>query len=251
MRRLGRGLWLILAFLAIAMGTIGIVLPIVLQMALPAQLWYLRRALPGAACLAIAIMDAGLFARAQRLGEKRTLDGVRTVEDVQALGWQRFEALLAEAFRREGYTVRRKDGSGPDGGVDLRLTRDRQTTLVQCKHWKARAGAPIVRELLGVHELGEESAPMVLILGADTMHDTPAWSRTLCGVDAVARFVVPAMMPDLEAKLASELRPDALVIAGRFPLATWEPVDHVTHERKSSGYNVNQLWVYQRVVVNE
>lgn len=28
MRRLGRGLWLILAFLAIAMGTIGIVLPI-------------------------------------------------------------------------------------------------------------------------------------------------------------------------------------------------------------------------------
>lgn len=45
-----------------------------------------------------------------------------------------------------------------------------------------------VRELLGVHELGEESAPMVLVLGADTMHDTPAWSRTLCGVDAVARY---------------------------------------------------------------
>lgn len=66
-------------------------------------------------------------------------------------------------------------------------------------------------------------------------------------VDAVALFVVPAMMPDLEAKLARELRPDALVIAGRFPLATWEPVDHVTHDRRSSGYNVNQLWVYQRV----
>jgi hypothetical protein len=45
-----------------------------------------------------------------------------------------------------------------------------------------------VNQMLGVKELGEEHAPMMLVLGADTMHDTPAWARTLCGVDAVARY---------------------------------------------------------------
>ncbi len=160
--------WLgpVLAVKAFAM--VGIALPIVLQMALPAKQSFMRLALPGAAFLAIVIMAAWLFARAQRLGEKRTLDGVRTIGDVQALGWQRFEALLAEAFRREGYTVRRRDGSDPDGGIDLRLTKDRQTTLVQCNHWKAKAGAPIVRELLGVVVAEQAHAGIVVASGGFT-----------------------------------------------------------------------------------
>ena len=45
-----------------------------------------------------------------------------------------------------------------------------------------------VNELLGVKRLGQDHAPMMLVLGADTMHDTPAWARSLCGVDAVARY---------------------------------------------------------------
>lgn len=45
-----------------------------------------------------------------------------------------------------------------------------------------------LRELLGVEQLGQESAPMMLVLGADSMHDTPAWARTLCGIDAISRY---------------------------------------------------------------
>ncbi len=38
-----------------------------------------------------------------------------------------------------------------DGGVDVVLTRDGMTTLVQCKQWRAReVGVGPVRELLGV-----------------------------------------------------------------------------------------------------
>lgn len=151
-----------------AFAIVGIVIPIVLQMALPAQQSFMRVALPGAIFLAIAIMAVWLFARAQRLGEKRTLDRVRSIEDVRALGWQRFEALLAEAFRREGYTVRRRDGSGPDGGVDVRLSRDGKATLVQCKHWKGKAGAPIVRELLGVVAAERAHAGIVVASGGFT-----------------------------------------------------------------------------------
>ncbi|MGM0558174.1 MAG: DEAD/DEAH box helicase family protein, partial [Myxococcota bacterium] len=45
-----------------------------------------------------------------------------------------------------------------------------------------------VREMTGVRQLGEESAPVVLAMGDDSMHDTPTWVRTLCGMDAVVRY---------------------------------------------------------------
>lgn len=44
-----------------------------------------------------------------------------------------------------------------------------------------------VRELIGVEQLGEESAPRALILGSETMENTPMWARSLFGTDAVAR----------------------------------------------------------------
>jgi hypothetical protein len=44
-----------------------------------------------------------------------------------------------------------------------------------------------LRDLVGVQELGERSAPLVLALGAPTMRDMPAWVRALCGIDAVTR----------------------------------------------------------------
>lgn len=44
-----------------------------------------------------------------------------------------------------------------------------------------------LRHLQGVEALGEKGAPLLLALGADSLHDLPAWARTLCGVDAVTR----------------------------------------------------------------
>lgn len=41
-----------------------------------------------------------------------------------------------------------------------------------------------LRELTGVEELGEKSAPQVMMLGVETMHRMPEWVRSLCGVDA-------------------------------------------------------------------
>ncbi|HYG62005.1 MAG TPA: hypothetical protein VEL74_05460, partial [Thermoanaerobaculia bacterium] len=44
-----------------------------------------------------------------------------------------------------------------------------------------------LRELTGVRELGEESAPQVLVLGCESMHRMADWVRSLCGIDAVVR----------------------------------------------------------------
>jgi restriction system protein len=65
--------------------------------------------------------------------------------------WREFERLVAEGFRRRGYGVVEGGGEGPDGGVDVVLTKGAEKFLVQCKHWRAqRVGVDVVRELYGV-----------------------------------------------------------------------------------------------------
>ena len=59
--------------------------------------------------------------------------------------------MLAEAYRRRGYQVVETLGGGADGGVDLRLRRNGQVTVVQCKRWKGKpVPVQVVRELYGM-----------------------------------------------------------------------------------------------------
>lgn len=75
----------------------------------------------------------------------------RAAQGVAGMSWREFEALVSEAFRLQGFRVEETGGKGPDGGVDLVLTRDGETHLVQCKHWRAeKVGVQVVRELYGV-----------------------------------------------------------------------------------------------------
>lgn len=70
---------------------------------------------------------------------------------VQEMDWREFEALVGQAFEGQGYQVTRTGGGGPDGGVDLVLTKGGETFLVQCKQWRAfQVGVQVVRELYGV-----------------------------------------------------------------------------------------------------
>ncbi len=72
------------------------------------------------------------------------------LDSIRGMSWRDFERLVGEAYRRQGYRVEEIGGSGPDGGVDLILRRDKETALVQCKRWrKDKIRAPVVRELRG------------------------------------------------------------------------------------------------------
>jgi len=74
---------------------------------------------------------------------------------IATLSWRDFERRVDEAFRRQGFTVtgfgRKRSGfgrNGPDGGVDLGLTKNGERFLVHCKHWRKRhIGVTVVREL--------------------------------------------------------------------------------------------------------
>jgi restriction system protein len=70
---------------------------------------------------------------------------------IAGLSWQQFESFVGEGFRRRGFQVTDRGGAGPDGGVDISLSRGEERFLVQCKQWRAqKVGVAVVRELYGV-----------------------------------------------------------------------------------------------------
>ena len=75
---------------------------------------------------------------------------VELVEQLRTIDWFQFEKLVALACRKLGYTVARRGGANPDGGIDLVIEKDGQRSAVQCKQWKNRqVGVKAVREFLG------------------------------------------------------------------------------------------------------
>ncbi|BAU76524.1 restriction endonuclease [Metapseudomonas furukawaii] len=92
---------------------------------------------------------------AGRAKRKKLIDDVATAtqpgKTVDGISWREFEQLVGEAFRRKGFTVVEKGGSGPDGGIDLVLHLGTDKYLVQCKQWKAiKVGVTVIREFFGV-----------------------------------------------------------------------------------------------------
>jgi len=99
--------------------------------------------------------------RGRRRGE--LLSGQTSIATLRRLSWCSFEELVAEAYRRDGYSVMGNAGSGPDGGIDLTVRKDGETALVQCKQWKTqKIGVSTVREMFGL--LNAEKANEVHIV---------------------------------------------------------------------------------------
>ena len=107
------------------------------------------------------------------------------IDWLNKLGWQDFERQVAEVYRQQGYWVDEVGGGGADGGVDLRLKRDGQTLIVQCKRWKTyKVGVKPVRKLFGV--MAAEKADRAVFISIFHSPASPFFSqssgwRNLCG----------------------------------------------------------------------
>jgi len=82
------------------------------------------------------------------------MTSVQTTTDMltqlRSIDWFQFEKLIALIYRRLGYTVTRRGGANPDGGIDLLIEKDGHCSAVQCKQWKSwQIGVKTVREFLG------------------------------------------------------------------------------------------------------
>lgn len=121
------------------------------------------------------LVGAGLSAW-QRRQRRQLVAQVVAAEPSSALtdmSWQQFEQLVAEGFRLQGYRVLETGGGGPDGGVDLVLSRPgrdgSEKLLVQCKQWRAfKVGVGVVRELYGVMAATGAAAGCVVTSGRFT-----------------------------------------------------------------------------------
>ena len=101
------------------------------------------------AALFFGIIAAGsAFFGAKR---RRLVDEQQSIETLRGTSWKDFEYLVAEAYRRRGFSVDYSLGKGSDGGVDLLLRKDGRRSLVQCKQWKVfSVGRPVLQQMFGI-----------------------------------------------------------------------------------------------------
>lgn len=91
------------------------------------------------------------LARRRRQSLGTNVSQSKSADALDGMSWREFEMLVGEAFRLQGYRVTETGGAGPDGGIDLVLSKGSEKFLVQCKQWKAfKVSVTVVRELYGV-----------------------------------------------------------------------------------------------------
>ena len=117
------------------------------------------------------VIGAGVSWAKQRKSSKlhERVASFPTINTLREVSWREFEQLVAEHYRRKGYQVKHRGGSGPDGGVDVELRMQRDRYLVQCKHWRARqVGVATVRELYGVMQAEGAVGGIIVTSGSFT-----------------------------------------------------------------------------------
>jgi len=82
----------------------------------------------------VSILAIGAAFTRSRYNRLLTLH--QSMRDIRNMSWIEFEELVAANYTARGYEVSRVGQAGPDGGVDLRMEKNGQTVLVQCKHYR-------------------------------------------------------------------------------------------------------------------
>lgn len=172
----------------------------------------------------ICVLGAGISAarRRKRVGLFEATVANPETDALEGLSWQEFELLVGEGFRRRGYGIRELGGGGPDGGVDLVLTKFREKFFVQCKQWKAyKVGVTTVRELYGVMAAEGATGGFVVTSGRFTLEatafakgrniemiDGPALMRLLRDARTPATIPMAAKVNDQTARREPSMRVD-------------------------------------------
>jgi restriction system protein len=117
----------------------------------------------------VALAGCWIAALASFIGRRKRrqlLDNQTGIDSLRHMNWRQFELLAGEAFRRQGYAVEETGLGGADGGIDLILRKNGQTTLVQCKQWQTwQVGVKVVREMYGLLVHHQAAAVKIVALG--------------------------------------------------------------------------------------
>ncbi|MCF8185004.1 MAG: restriction endonuclease, partial [Polynucleobacter sp.] len=154
---------------------------------------------------------ASAFGRAKRSRLLADVAQNPAVGALDGISWSEFELLVGEAFRRQDYAVTETGGGGPDGGVDLVLSRGDERHFVQCKQWKAfKVGVTTVRELYGVMAARGAAGGFVVTSGqftADAREFAAGRNITLIDGPALRTLIGDVQVPSVAARAAVPLCP--------------------------------------------
>jgi restriction system protein len=100
-----------------------------------------------------------------------------------------FEELIAELYRKKGYTVK-KTPKGPDQGVDLFLTKKRwagqNRIIVQAKNWTGHVGNGDVLKTAGARQMFNASSAIIII----SSHFSPSALKALSNTPHISGIEV-------------------------------------------------------------
>jgi restriction system protein len=121
---------------------------------------------------------------------------------ITSMSWRDFERLVGEVFRRQGFVVSGFGGQGPDGGVDLGLSKNGQRYLVQCKHWRKRqVPVTVVRELNGVVSAQGAHGGFV-VTGGEFSREAREFAES-CGIKLIDRPALAKLIGDTRNAIAT------------------------------------------------
>lgn len=121
----------------------------------------------GASLLAVVLAATGavwaLRRRERNASDVPAASAGGATASIDGLSAREFEALVGEAFKRQGYQILE---TGRDGPTELVLRRERQTSLVLSKHWRAtKVGVDAVQALHRAMTAHGATGGFVLTLG--------------------------------------------------------------------------------------
>jgi restriction system protein len=106
-----------------------------------------RQFLPDIAAIFATLPFIGIafYAGWRQLRTESASNPDEIIAKMRGMSWENFSALIAEAFRRDGYRVIEIF----KGAVDLQVDKKGRVAIVSCKRWKvAQTGIGPLRELL-------------------------------------------------------------------------------------------------------
>jgi restriction system protein len=136
--------------------------------------------------ITLVLLAISAISALRSLRTKSLLGAQTGLDSLRDLPSKRFEDVIAEAYRRQGYHVKEMLGSGADGGIDLLLRKNGNVVVVQCKRWRGKpVPVEIVRELYGVmiHEQASSWQRRALLptqLRSRQVSPSNSWTRKPC-----------------------------------------------------------------------
>jgi restriction system protein len=119
-----------------------------------------------AAFAALPFIVISAYAAWQQLRRPSAARVARMLESLRTQSWESFSRAIEDAYRKQGYTVKRLDTAH----ADFELTQNSRTTLVACKRWKAtRTG---VEPLRGLHAAARAREAECVYVAAGEVTDT-------------------------------------------------------------------------------